>query len=107
MDKRCRCIFCSKARYARCVLLCSLFLADWSVDQSFPDHVPGITTLRVLFTHYLDFNAVPRRPFFSLLRHFARDNLEREKLDEFLSVEGAVSWNFHSSVLDVMRPTVG
>jgi sulfite reductase alpha subunit-like flavoprotein len=44
----------------------------------------------VLFTQYLDFNAVPRRSFFEYLRHFTSDELEREKLDEFLSREGAV-----------------
>ncbi|KAL4070336.1 hypothetical protein J3A83DRAFT_4094448 [Scleroderma citrinum] len=59
------------------------------LDQSFPDHVPHVMTLRILFTHHLDFNAVPRRTFFQFLRHFVTDELEREKLDEFLSVEGA------------------
>ncbi|KAH7888220.1 hypothetical protein F5I97DRAFT_1806465 [Phlebopus sp. FC_14] len=59
------------------------------LDQSLPEHVPSVTTLRVIFTRYLDFNAVPRRPFFQLLRHFAADELEREKLDEFVSREGA------------------
>lgn len=41
---------------------------------------------------YLDINSVPRRSFFALLRHFTSDELEREKLDEFLSPEGAVSF---------------
>ncbi|KAF9231055.1 hypothetical protein BU15DRAFT_90988 [Melanogaster broomeanus] len=58
-------------------------------DQSLPEHTPEVTTLRVLFTRYLDFNAVPRRCFFELLRHFATDALEREKLDDFVSNEGA------------------
>jgi sulfite reductase alpha subunit-like flavoprotein len=69
------------------------FLAFFSLgltDQSLPEHTPQITTLRALFTRYLDFNAVPRRSFFELLRWFATDEMEREKLDEFVSNEGAV-----------------
>ncbi|KIK11297.1 hypothetical protein PISMIDRAFT_122941 [Pisolithus microcarpus 441] len=59
------------------------------LDQTLPDHIPCITTLRVLFTHHLDFNAVPRRSFFQILRYFTTDDSERERLDEFLSLEGA------------------
>ncbi|CDO69942.1 hypothetical protein BN946_scf184836.g16 [Trametes cinnabarina] len=59
-------------------------------DQSLPDHLPTTTTLRELFTRYLDINAVPRRSFFAVLKHFAEDELEREKLEEFLSEEGAL-----------------
>jgi len=74
-------------------------------DQTLPDHLPRIVSLRILFTRYLDFNAVPRRSFFQLLRHFATDELEREKLDEFVSIEGAVcrftSISFVSFVEDV------
>ncbi|KDR73969.1 hypothetical protein GALMADRAFT_250695 [Galerina marginata CBS 339.88] len=58
-------------------------------DQSLPDHLPKMTTLRILFTRFLDFNAVPRRSFFQFIRHFTSDELEREKLDEFLSQAGA------------------
>lgn len=60
-------------------------------DQSLPDHLPSTTTMREIFTRYVDINAVPRRSFFALLKHFAQDELEREKLEEFLSEEGAVS----------------
>lgn len=63
----------------------------YTLDQSLPDHLPATATLRTLFTHYLDFNAVPRYTFFLLLRHFTSDDLEREKLDEFVSMQGAVS----------------
>ncbi|KAG1797022.1 riboflavin synthase domain-like protein [Suillus plorans] len=59
------------------------------LDQTLPDHLPKIVSLRILFTRYLDFNAVPRRSFFQLLRYFATNELEREKLDEFVSIEGA------------------
>ncbi|KAI0920248.1 hypothetical protein AcV5_010040 [Taiwanofungus camphoratus] len=58
-------------------------------DQSIPDHLPRNSTLRELFTRHLDISAVPRRSFFALLRHFVTDELEIEKLDEFLSTEGA------------------
>ncbi|KAG1805733.1 hypothetical protein EV424DRAFT_1330101, partial [Suillus variegatus] len=54
-----------------------------------PTIYPKIVSLRILFTRYLDFNAVPRRSFFQLLRYFATDELERENLDEFVSKEGA------------------
>ncbi|KAL1759766.1 hypothetical protein FB107DRAFT_204590 [Schizophyllum commune] len=53
-------------------------------DQTLPSFLPPVSTLRTLFTRYLDFNAVPRRGFFVWLRHFATDELERERLDEFL-----------------------
>ncbi|KZT05029.1 riboflavin synthase domain-like protein [Laetiporus sulphureus 93-53] len=58
-------------------------------DQSLPDHLPRMTTLRQLFTRYLDIGTVPRRSFFAMLRHFVANELEAEKIDEFLSVEGA------------------
>ncbi len=65
-------------------------------DQSLPDHLPTTTTLREIFTRYVDINAVPRRSFFALLKHFAQDELEREKLEEFISEEGAVSLPSHA-----------
>ncbi|KAJ7650639.1 riboflavin synthase domain-like protein [Roridomyces roridus] len=58
-------------------------------DLVLPDHLPDVVTLRTIFTQYLDFGAVPRRPFFEYLRYLTTDDLEREKLDEFLSREGA------------------
>lgn len=62
-------------------------------DQSLPDHLPRISTLRTLLRRYVDINAVPRRSFFQYLRYFTSDELEQEKLDEFLSTEGAVSFS--------------
>lgn len=50
-----------------------------------------MTTLRDIFQRHLDFNAVPHRSFLRYLRYFAKDELERDRLDEFLSEEGAVS----------------
>lgn len=61
-----------------------------TTDQSFPGNMPTTCTIRDLFTQYLDFNAVPRRTFFQYLRYFATEELETERLDEFLSAEGAV-----------------
>lgn len=63
----------------------------YGIDQSLPDHIPRVATLRILFTRYIDFNSVPRRTFFQYLRYFSSDEMEQEKLDEFLSYEGAVS----------------
>ncbi|KAH8996771.1 riboflavin synthase domain-like protein [Lactarius akahatsu] len=58
-------------------------------DQSLPDHLPRVSTLRSLFTSHLDINAVPKRSFFRVLKHFAADEREREKLEEFSSPDGA------------------
>ena len=62
-----------------------------AVDQSLPDHLPQVVTLRRLFSSFLDFNAVPRRSFFKYIAHFTSSDLEKEKLEEFLSPAGAVS----------------
>src|SRR5216683_2292329 len=62
-----------------------------TTDQSLPDHLPHVSSLRALFTRHLDFNAVPKRAFFRHLKHFATDEREREKLEEFCSPEGAVN----------------
>lgn len=71
-------------------LTVSSHFSHWPTDQSLPEHTPQVTTLRTLFTRHLDFNAVPRRYFFELLRWFATDETERDKLNEFISNEGAV-----------------
>ena len=39
---------------------------------------------------HLDINSVPKRAIFRLFKHFATDEREREKLEEFCSPEGAV-----------------
>jgi sulfite reductase alpha subunit-like flavoprotein len=65
-------------------------------DQSLPDRLPRVSTLRMIFSRHLDINAVPRRSFFRLLEHFATDEREREKLEEFSSSEGAVRVSLHS-----------
>lgn len=68
-----------------------LEIRQLAFDQSLPDHLPEVTILRRLFTRFLDFNAIPRRSFFQYLVHFTSDELEKEKLEEFLSPAGAVS----------------
>ena len=90
-----RCPFFSWAKDVWLVPFSSLFFNNFytnsgHVDQSLPSHLPRITTLKILFSRFLDFRAVPRRSFFQYLRYFITDELEREKLDEFLSREGAV-----------------
>ncbi|KAF9476913.1 riboflavin synthase domain-like protein [Pholiota conissans] len=60
-----------------------------ALDQSLPDHLPEVTTLRRLFTRFLDFKAVPRRSFFQYIAHFTTNELEKEKLEDFLSPAGA------------------
>ena len=65
-------------------------LADGLSDQTLPDHLPPSATLRTIFTRYLNINAVPRYGFFEILHHFAENPLEKEKLHEFITPEGAV-----------------
>lgn len=76
-------------------------------DQSLPDHLPRVVTLRILFTRYVDFNAVPRRTFFQYLRYFTPDEMEQEKLDDFLSPEGAVRPLEPFIVLSFAEPNPG
>lgn len=70
---------------------------DVLLDQTLPDHLPPSAMLRTIFTRYLDINAVPRYGFFELLHHFAGNSLEKEKLQEFITPEGAVRFSNHSS----------
>jgi len=74
-------------------------------DQSLPTSLLDTFTLRMLFTYYLDFNAVPRRAFFQYLENFTSDDLEKERLGEFLSEEGTVSQllSHIDSVLNMLR----
>jgi len=67
---------------------------DGLLDQTLPDHLPPSATLRTIFTRYLNINAIPRYGFFEILHHFAGNSLEKEKLQEFITPEGAV--RFHN-----------
>jgi len=60
------------------------------LGQSLPDHLPHCATLRTIFTRYLNINAVPKYGFFEILHHFAENSLEKDKLQEFITLEGAV-----------------
>jgi sulfite reductase alpha subunit-like flavoprotein len=57
-------------------------------------HLPNLPqpcSVQYLVESYLDINCIPRRYFFELLSHFAKDSeLERFKLREFASAEGQV-----------------
>ena len=59
-------------------------------DQTLPLIPTNSTTLRTLLTYAVDIAAVPRRSFFQLLQHFVTNELEKERLAEFASVEAAV-----------------
>ncbi|KAI0682536.1 riboflavin synthase domain-like protein [Cytidiella melzeri] len=74
-------------------------------EQSLPPRMPRNVTLRLLFTNFLDINAVPRKPFFALLRHFTTDEMESEKLDEFLVGPEAVDdlYDYCTSVRRTIR----
>ena len=72
-------------------------LTDIFLDQTLPDHLPPSALLRTIFTRYLDINAVPRYGFFEILHHFAGNSLEKEKLQEFITPEGAVRFHNHFS----------
>jgi sulfite reductase alpha subunit-like flavoprotein len=39
---------------------------------------------------YFDIGSIPRRSFFEILAHFADDELEKEKLQEFCTPQGQV-----------------
>ncbi|KAI0819009.1 riboflavin synthase domain-like protein [Irpex lacteus] len=74
-------------------------------EQSLPPRMPGTVTLRLLFSKFLDINAVPRKGFFALLRHFTTDDMESEKLDEFLVGEHAADdlYDYCTSVRRTIR----
>ncbi|KAL5479059.1 TAH18_1 [Sanghuangporus weigelae] len=66
-----------------------IYLSPVERFWSIPETIPRRTTLGQLFTRHLDINAVPRRSFFKVLRHFATNEMEKEKLSEFCTTQGA------------------
>ncbi|PQE06217.1 hypothetical protein CJF30_00005198 [Rutstroemia sp. NJR-2017a BBW] len=57
-------------------------------DPFFMTKAPGLmpvknSTLRDLLTHNLDFNAIPKRHFFSIIAHYTTDQMHKERLEEF------------------------
>ena len=102
----------SRYGYSTCLKVCPLLstkpLHSLTVaDQSLPDHLPQVSTLRSLFTSHLDISAVPKRSFFRLLKNFAGDEREREKLEELSSTDGAVDGPVYSLRLDTYVRTGG
>ncbi|TMW57340.1 hypothetical protein Poli38472_003265 [Pythium oligandrum] len=63
----------------------SITAAD-GLDQ---DDFPSPTSLKDLFSKYLDIQGTPRRTFFARLSLFATNEEEKEKLEEIASPEGA------------------
>eukprot|EP01083_Nonionella_stella_P110223 322366_1 len=51
-------------------------------------HLPSRVTALELFQTYLDFMGTPRRHFFEMLLHFATEEREIERLEDFISSEG-------------------
>ncbi|KAL5520238.1 hypothetical protein ACEPAG_9451 [Sanghuangporus baumii] len=66
-----------------------IYLSPVEQFWSIPESIPRRTSLRQLFTRYLDINAVPRRSFFKVLRHFATNEMEKEKLSVSCTAQGA------------------
>lgn len=63
-----------------------------TVDAPLPTDLPLPCTIHYLATHYLDIQCVPRRYFFELLMNFTKSQMEKERLAEFCSADGQVSW---------------
>lgn len=62
------------------------------IDIGLPTSLPDQCSVQYLVKHYLDINSVPRRSFFEMLTYFADNELEKEKLQEFCTAEGQVSF---------------
>ncbi|KIR34939.1 NADPH-ferrihemoprotein reductase [Cryptococcus deuterogattii MMRL2647] len=57
-------------------------------EQPLPSHLPPAgtpTTLRSLLTNHLDIRCSPRKSFFEWLRRLSTNEMERERLDEFIA----------------------
>uniref|UniRef100_A0A060T714 NADPH-dependent diflavin oxidoreductase 1 n=1 Tax=Blastobotrys adeninivorans TaxID=409370 RepID=A0A060T714_BLAAD len=69
-------------------------VADFPVEvnEEFANAVPGglvhPLTIRSLLLYHLDLVTIPRRSFFASVWHFASDERERERLQEFSTLEG-------------------
>lgn len=68
-----------------------LSLSSNKVETKLPPHwiLPAIGfTMEECARRYWDFQSIPRKSFFELLSRFSSDEMEREKLLEFVSPEG-------------------
>ena len=71
-------------------ILCKISkpIIDFGAPSPFSDvSFSQPTTLRRLLTNSLDFNAIPRRSFFSTIAHFTSDTFQRTRLLEFTNSE--------------------
>lgn len=57
-------------------------------DVTIPAFLAGPVTLRHCVEKYFDLQAVPRRSFFEIMSHLAKDETEKEKLVELSSTSG-------------------
>ena len=62
------------------------------LDIALPKHIPRPCSVRYLVENYWDIQGVPRRYFFELLSHLTDSELEEEKLQEFNTAEGQVTF---------------
>ena len=59
---------------------------EFTSESDIPAFVPKSLTIRDLLTDYLDIASIPSRLFFEICSNFAKDELEKEKFEEFISV---------------------
>lgn len=62
-------------------------ISQQDVNRKLPSHLPQILTIEDL-VYKLDLNCIPRRSFFTLLSKLSKNQLEKEKLEEFTSTTG-------------------
>ncbi|KAK5644412.1 hypothetical protein RI129_005712 [Pyrocoelia pectoralis] len=66
----------------------TIFQITSTVDVPVPAPLQHHVTFQQLCEQYFDLNAVPRRYFFNVLLNLTDSELEKEKLEEFISAEG-------------------
>lgn len=74
--------------FARPLLSPLIVFSPLSSEQPLPSHLPPAgtpTTLRSLLTNHLDIRCSPRKSFFEWLRRLSTNEMERERLDEFIA----------------------
>ena len=74
------------------IKLCETLYFFLSKDIPLPKELPQPCNVRYLVENYWDIQGVPKRYFFELLSHLTDSELEKEKLKEFTTPEGQVSY---------------
>ena len=59
---------------------------EFTSEGEISDFLPKSLTIRNLLTEYLDIASIPSRLFFEICSNFAKDELEKEKFEDFISV---------------------